>query len=211
MNNWEKSFEIINRIKSVTCSLPDDVFLSLKKECNKVKNKKTRDEKLKLIGHINEEYFINNIPKNLNDFILGKVLKEDVIIKRTLELSVVSKDLPFYIDKLWVNFQKKHEFNPPHNHAGIYSFVIFVKIPYDLEKEEKYFTKSFTNKPMTSKFAFQYVDINGDISIDTLDVDKSFEGKIVLFPSKQIHTVFPFYTSNDYRVTVSGNIKLKVD
>ena len=87
----------------------------------------------------------------------------------------------------------------------------FVKIPYDLEKEEKYFTKSFTNKPMTSKFAFQYINIDGDISTDCLDVDKSFEGKIILFPSKQVHTVFPFYTSNDYRVTVSGNIRLKID
>jgi len=64
---------------------------------------------------------------------------------------------------------------------------------------------------MTSKFTFQYININGDISTDTLNVDKSFEGKIILFPSKQVHTVFPFYTSNDYRVTVSGNIKLKVD
>jgi len=211
MNNWEKSFEIINRLRSVTCSLPNDVFLFLKKECNKVKNKKTRNKTLKLVGHINEEYSINNIPINLNDFILGKVLREDVIIKRTRELSVISKDVPFYIDKLWVNFQKKHEFNPPHNHAGIYSFVIFVKIPYNLEKEEKYFTKSFNVRPMTSKFAFQYVDINGDISTYTLDVDKSFEGKIILFSSKQVHTVFPFYTSDGYRITVSGNIKLKVD
>ena len=128
MNNWEKSFEIINRLRSVTCSLPNDVFLFLKKECNKVKNKKTRNKTLKLVGHINEEYSINNIPKNLNDFILGKVLREDVIIKRTRELSVISKDVPFYIDKLWVNFQKKHEFNPIHKHNGVFSFVIWLDI-----------------------------------------------------------------------------------
>ena len=37
----------------------------------------------------------------------------------------------------WVNYMKKYEFNPLHNHSGLYSFVIFVKIPFDLNNEFK--------------------------------------------------------------------------
>ena len=48
--------------------------------------------------------------------------------------TILNKDCKFYLDRLWVNFQKKNEFNPIHNHSGLYSFVIWVKIPYDCKK-----------------------------------------------------------------------------
>ena len=35
----------------------------------------------------------------------------------------------FELNNFWVNYQKQYEFNPLHDHSGIYSFVIFVKIP----------------------------------------------------------------------------------
>ena len=34
------------------------------------------------------------------------------------------------INSLWVNYQYKTEFNPYHDHSGIYSFAIWLKIPY---------------------------------------------------------------------------------
>ena len=43
-------------------------------------------------------------------------------------------------------------------------------------------------------------------SKDKDDVDKSFEGKGFMFRSSQAHTVYPFYTSDDYRISISGNI-----
>ena len=110
---------------------------------------------------------------------------------------------------MWVNFQKKHEFNPPHKHSGIYSFVIYLKIPFDLEKEESlYPTLNNEGQNHTSKFAFLNTNTLGRIFVQCLNVDKSFEGKIIMFPAEQLHTVFPFYTSADYRISVSGNIRL---
>jgi len=32
-----------------------------------------------------------------------------------------------------------------------------------------------------------------------------------MFPSQLIHAVYPFYTSDEYRISVSGNIKFKVE
>ena len=125
------------------------------------------------------------------------------------KISMLTKNLPFDIDQMWCNFQKKHEFNPPHDHSGVFSFVVFIKIPYALDKEIKYFN-IVEGEKYTSKFTFHSINKFGGLYLQPLKVDKSFEGKIIFFPATQIHEVFPFYTSNDYRITVSGNIKLRV-
>ena len=117
------------------------------------------------------------------------------------------------IDTTWVNFQKKHEFNPPHIHSGLYSWIIFVNVPYNMVDEENYFSaKHLTH---TSKLYFAYprpnfVGNKGDVEVTILNVDKSYEGKIIVFPAQLTHGVHPFYTSDNYRITVSGNLVFKV-
>ena len=45
---------------------------------------------------------------------------------------------PEYImSALWINYQKANEFNPPHDHDGKLSLVIYLKIPEELKKENK--------------------------------------------------------------------------
>ena len=212
LSNWDKAKPIIESSnRAVPFVVPPKAFLWLKKAANKA----TRDATKTLIGHIKKEYHIDNISDEFKNFILKDCLSNPVILYRTSQMKILSHDCKFYIDDLWVNFQKKHEFNPPHTHSGLYSFVIFVKIPYDLKKEEKYFN-DIEEDPAnvrynhTSKFAFLNADYNGEIRCDLLNVDKSFEGKMIMFPAKQSHQVFPFYTSNGYRITVSGNLKFKV-
>ena len=114
-----------------------------------------------------------------------------------------------------MNFQKKHEFNPPHNHTGVFSWIIFLNIPYDLEDEDRVFPEMNINKgviPSTSRLSLLQVspNVKGGIDHVVLNVDKSFEGKIIMFPSYTQHEVFPFYTSDDYRITISGNLKFDV-
>ena len=49
----------------------------------------------------------------------------------------------YILTALWINYQKANEFNPPHDHDGKLSFVIYLKIPEELKKEnEKYVGKS---------------------------------------------------------------------
>ena len=43
---------------------------------------------------------------------------------------------PHYImTALWINYQKQNDFNPPHDHDGKLSFVIYLQIPDELKKE----------------------------------------------------------------------------
>jgi hypothetical protein len=106
----------------------------------------------------------------------------------------------------WVNFQQKGEFNPMHNHTGMYSFVLWYKIPYYLKFEEAAGPGRKSNNNLAGKFQFSYSDVLGHISGAVIPVDKLWEGQILLFPSALMHTVYPFYASNEYRISVSGNL-----
>ena len=43
-----------------------------------------------------------------------------------------------------------------------------------------------------------------------LPIDKAWEGTMILFPSSLNHNVYPFYTSDDYRISISGNLNQKL-
>ena len=110
---------------------------------------------------------------------------------------------------LWVNFQQKYEFNPSHNHDGVYSFVIWHKIPYLISDEIKNSPGKNANKVLAGHFEFNYTNSLGNIWQETLPVDKTWENTICIFPSEMIHSVYPFFTSDEYRITSSGNISLE--
>ena len=206
MSNWEKTKKKLDKLDLNYSTLSKDQFKWFKEACNKakLKNKLTND---KLIGHIKEEYEIEYPPKNIVKMLVDLIDSKFSYYLKTL--TMLSKDLPFDLDQIWCNFQKKNEFNPPHDHTGVFSFVIFIKIPYDLKDEIKCFNTG--GEVYNSKFVFHVINKLGKIQMWPLEVDKSFEGKIIFFPATQVHEVFPFYTSNDYRITVSGNIKLRVE
>ena len=188
-------------------------FNWLKKECAKAKKKGVSANNT-LIGHIKEEYKMPGISKSLHNYLCSVASTHKNFDLFNKKLNILSENRPLYLHSFWVNYQKKHEFNPIHDHDGIYSFVIFVNIPYDLTEEENYFSevsiKESKSEIQTSKFNFVNIGPDGKIVSTIAQVDKSFEGKMFMFPSKQMHLVYPFYTSDDYRITVSGNIKIKV-
>ena len=107
----------------------------------------------------------------------------------------------------WVNYQKQHEFNPVHAHKGVYSFVIWLKIPTEYEEQNKDF---ITNAPEKSTFGFVYTDILGHIESHSYKMGKEFEGTLLLFPSTLKHTVHPFYDCKEDRISVSGNIFVEI-
>ena len=125
--------------------------------------------------------------------------------------SIFKNDIPDWrsrvcLGDLWVNFQKQHEFNPMHNHSGIYSFVVFMKIPTDWrEQHEIPFVKE-SNAPKASNFEFVYTDIMGNIRQYAYSLDSSFEGIMLFFPAEMMHQVYPFYNCEEERITISGNI-----
>jgi len=106
----------------------------------------------------------------------------------------------------WINFQKKHEFNPLHDHSGDYSFVLWIQIPYNLKEELELQNCKNANHQLNSLFCFIYLNQYGKIAENQLPIDKTWEGTMILFPSNLKHQVYPFFTSDDYRISISGNL-----
>jgi len=106
----------------------------------------------------------------------------------------------------WVNFQKENEFNPLHNHSGVFSFVIWIKIPTDWKEQHALPISANSNMPKASDFEFRYTSMLGDIAYHSYFLDKTSEGCMLFFPAKLMHTVYPFYNSDKERISISGNI-----
>ena len=111
------------------------------------------------------------------------------------------------VDSLWVNLQQKTEYNPLHNHNGILSYVAWMDIPYKLEDEmNQQNCKNSAFKESSASFQFIYNSIMGNIVNEIYKVENGWEGRIVMFPAKLLHIVYPFYTSDGYRISIAGNL-----
>lgn len=117
------------------------------------------------------------------------------------------------ISQCWINLQKKHEYRPAHYHSDgntlskNLSFVTYVKIPYNLSDEDSYsnYTKLAT-RYRNGRIEFIYNTLTGLQKSKSVDVSSEFEGGTLLFLNSLMHLVYPFYTSDEYRISVAGNI-----
>ena len=115
---------------------------------------------------------------------------------------------PYYLETLWVNYQRQTEFNPAHDHKGVYSFVIWMKIPTDFKIQKENPIAKNTNNNVISNFCFEYRDMIGEYRKYVYKMSKEMEGKMLFFPSNLTHGVYPFYNCSENRISISGNIGL---
>ena len=111
------------------------------------------------------------------------------------------------VDSLWVNLQQKTEYNPIHNHDGVLSYVAWLEVPYKHENEVNLKQRRDSRtKEFSASFQFIYSSIIGNIVNEIYKVENGWEGRIVMFPAELLHIVYPFYTSNGYRISIAGNL-----
>lgn len=167
-----------------------------------------------LAGQIDKEYQIT-LPSKVIQFIIQGVREFDRTNPQYINqlLDYFSNPQPSFIyeGNAWVNFQEKHEYNPIHDHNGVFSFVIWHKIPFYFKEEYLYGAGKYGKEDncMNGKFCFIQSNNKGGATTIPLPIDKTMEGCMAIFPSKLQHIVYPFYSSDEYRITISGNIFLK--
>jgi uncharacterized protein (TIGR02466 family) len=108
--------------------------------------------------------------------------------------------LPEYVlSALWINYQRPNDFNPPHDHDGKLSFVIYCSMPKELKKEhEDYKGKS------CGPGGIQFIYGNGPRDAITYMSFLPEENDMFIFPAWLKHWVAP-YKSDCTRISVSGN------
>lgn len=179
--------------------LPNDILNTLKR--NIAAATQTQDNYNKqLIGHIEKQYRLQ-VNLQVSDFI--KKMAVDYQQQFDFEQGKIPK-----IIELWVNLQKKHEYNPVHHHFNKLGWVIWVQIPYDLNDElnAPNNINTIERKKRNSAFEFIYTAYTGELQTHPIFLTKEDEGKIIMFPKGLKHTVYPFFTSDGYRISVAGNI-----
>jgi len=158
-----------------------------------------------LAGQITKEYQITKSLPLLNPFLeeMGRAYQK--------EWNYYPRENPnnndLKVESVWVNMQKKLEVNPLHNHDGTLSFVAWLHVPFKLEDERNMENcKNSRTVELSSTFQFVYNTALGTIVNMPLFVESGWEAKIIMFPAKLLHMVYPFQTSDDYRISIAGNL-----
>ena len=108
------------------------------------------------------------------------------------------------MDMAWINFQKRYEYNPPHNHPCDLSFVAYLNVPDEIRQEQKKLGES----GRTAKQApgVIYFDYGEQLPFSVKSMGRFPEnGDLFLFPGWLKHHVHAF-KSNVERISASGNI-----
>jgi hypothetical protein len=177
-------------------SIPENLLKKLKIEClNFIKKEKMISGLTS--NKVAEHYYLQENNKELFDYLIIFVKKYFKKYNYLNYYKILNKDAEAIFQKPWFNIQRKSEFIPNHKHDGILSYSIWIQVP-NLENNKK--------SKFDSCFELQYQDILGTIHNNLIPLNKNYEGKFLLFPSNLSHCVYPFFNSDEIRISVSGNI-----
>ena len=194
-------------------------------ECIDVAKKKKINVKEDLAGNISHSYNLedpqNLVVENLFNVVFNQVdnpkmfnfINEEIkFIYKKVSPNQINQLVKPYLNHLWVNFQKKGEFQPVHNHTGTLSFVIWMDIPYDWKDEAKLpSARPNIVYPPGGNFTFVHSNDNcRSVSEYTIAMSPKRNGYCCIFPSDLCHMVYPFYTSDKDRISISGNISFEM-
>ena len=150
-----------------------------------------------------DNWFYNNVLKEISEYMYFKSSWPEYF-----DVNVVKSKAPpvFDLTRLWVNHQKQHEFNPPHQHQANYSFVVFMKIPTHWKEQHSLPLSVNSNHPCASDFQFLVGGPGPQVKTTEIPLCPEDEGRMLFFPAWLSHQVFPFYECKEERITISGNI-----
>ena len=182
--------------------LPPDLFIKLKEECQNFKE--LREMKSHLSGPgIPKHFFIEKCFSELKEYILYCAKEYEKNFKYIESLKFLNKNAPLLVAPPWLNVQKRYEFLPLHSHDGVLSYNIWIQIPYDSKKE-------LEGGGSAAQLHFVYPMSHGGLGSHKFNLSKEDEGKLIMFPSLFVHALYPFYTSEDVRLSIAGNVLLEV-
>ena len=160
--------------------------------------KTKKDFRSQLAGIIKEEYSYEDRKEYVDEIGQFLTVYDEAYQKWKGEKYKVKPE--YMLNALWVNYMKKNEYNPPHDHSDWLSFVIFLKVPEEITKEQEDFVG---NSAGPGSLSFLYGE--GNRQSITYQSVKPKERDIFIFPAWIKHYVAPFY-SDVTRISVSGNI-----
>ena len=182
--------------------IPEDLIKKLNEYVDKIildENKsKELDYGKKLAGNVKQEFILepNFCDKSgFSNFLVKGVSK-------WIELSERKKITKLEIVSSWVVRQFQNEYNPVHYHSGHVSGVGYLKVPRNSGKTFQSLKKSNFNGHLS------LIHGNRMFSSDSVFDIEPKVGDFYFFPNYLMHSVYPFYESNEERRSISFNAKI---
>jgi|TARA_B110000046_G_scaffold20675_1_gene19579 hypothetical protein len=143
-----------------------------------------------------DSWFSPLIQPHISDYINWSIERQGV--KLNPGYDELPSSLSTSMINLWINYQEKGEYNPPHRHSGSLSFAIWLQIPEEIKNEPLLpgnqtpgsFVIRYGEQQQFSTYAYHFLPEVGDI---------------LIFPSYCEHYVHQF-KSDVTRISVSGNL-----
>ena len=154
------------------------------------------------VGTIAREYEIEDVlvKKELSD-ILGPMVQQ-----YATDMHFTLEQRPMGLTTAWCNLQTSGEYFAAHTHAGVFSFALWLSVPFTQADERAWREARGKSGRETASFQFHYTDALGRITPNVLEVDRSWENEVIVFPGEMMHSVTPYYSTDRVRIVVSGNI-----
>ena len=154
------------------------------------------------VGTIAREYEITSDPvKQELSNILGPMVQQ-----YCTDMHFTVDQRPMGLTTAWCNLQTSGEYFAAHTHAGVCSFSLWLEVPFTQADEREWREARGKSGRETASFQFHYTDALGRITPNVLEVDRSWENEVIVFPGEMMHSVTPYYSTDARRVVVSGNI-----
>ena len=182
--------------------MPQDLIDKLNEYTESVLKDQSKQDELnygnKLAGNVKQEFIIE---KDIMEKIgWGKFLAEGV--REWVFKTSNRKITQFNIINSWIVRQFQNEYNPVHHHSGHVSGVGYLKVPKNFGKTFQSSKKSNANGHLSL--------IHGNRmfgSESVMDIEPKV-GDFYFFPNYLMHTVYPFFESNEERRSVSFNARI---
>tara|TARA_B100001250_G_scaffold205550_1_gene176461 strand:- start:1711 stop:2355 length:645 start_codon:yes stop_codon:yes gene_type:complete len=169
--------------------------------------------KNKLVGNLSQSLLLEDLNSYFYKSVcvpLVKYYRETNPYRRdpVIQSASLGSKKEIVLNQFWVNYQYQTEFNPYHDHNGVFSFAIWLKIPYhfEIQQQLKQFDGMKKNDIKAGNFEFEYMDSLGSITNLEYKLSPSLEGTMVFFPAKLRHCVYPFYETDEPRISIAGNL-----
>ena len=183
-------------------TIPEDLIKKLNEYVDKIILDENKSKELdwgkRLAGNVKQEFKLE--PKFCDKSGFSNFLVKAV--SKWIELSERKKITKLEIVSSWVVRQFQNEYNPVHHHSGHVSGVGYLKVP-------KNFGKTFqSSKKSNANGHLSLIHGNRMFSSESVFDIEPKVGDFYFFPNYLMHTVYPFYESNEERRSVSFNAKI---
>ena len=202
------------------CEMDTNIIDMLIEEGQRTRNDKDKDHRPKLAGNMKKGTSIQ-YPAGPNNDIRNKADK--AIVQKVFEFFEIlqSNNGPQWpnvqktmmgqsggmgalrLQQLWINFQHAGDWNPVHDHGGLFSFVMYGEI------DDEIFEKDIpiSNSQHAGQIVFQYGERITDLQSNSFSI-KPYKGLMFVFPAGLNHYVPPYYKDFE-RISISGNYVLE--